>query len=159
VAIWITKSWLVKGTVSRDILLPVFSCIIFLQDHENNIRIKRFIKFAYRPQVKVHHRYQRHRQQICQWCQRQWWQIMGTISDYSHLKVNLKEKIYSYVNSTNQRYPNKTIKTFLIKEFSICHRCQRHLWCTLSCEYLRVFENLQIILNNGILRGLGETDS
>jgi hypothetical protein len=29
--------------------------------------------------------------------------------------------------------------TFLIEEFLICHRCQRHRWCTLSCEYLREF--------------------
>ncbi len=32
--------------------------------------------------------------------------------------------------------------------------CQRHRWCTLSCEYLHEFYG-----RNGILRGLGETDS
>jgi hypothetical protein len=26
-----------------------------------------------------------------------------------------------------------------MKIFAICHRCQRHRWCTLSCEYLREF--------------------
>jgi hypothetical protein len=26
-----------------------------------------------------------------------------------------------------------------LKIFAICHRCQRHRWCTLSCEYLREF--------------------
>jgi hypothetical protein len=31
------------------------------------------------------------------------------------------------------------MKTFLIKDFFICHRCQRHRWCTLSCEYLSEF--------------------
>jgi hypothetical protein len=25
--------------------------------------------------------------------------------------------------------------------FFICHRCQRHRWCTLSCEYLYEFSN------------------
>jgi hypothetical protein len=40
------------------------------------------------------------------------WQIMGTISDYLHLKVNLKEKMYLYVNSTIQRYPNKISKVY-----------------------------------------------
>jgi hypothetical protein len=36
--------------------------------------------------------------------------IMGTISGCSHLKLNLKAKIYIYVNSTTQRCPNKIIK-------------------------------------------------
>jgi hypothetical protein len=26
-----------------------------------------------------------------------------------------------------------------LKIFSLCHQCQRHRWCTLSCEYLREF--------------------
>jgi hypothetical protein len=64
---------------------------------------------------------------------------METISGCRHLKVNLKAKIYIYVNSTTQRCPNKMIKNFLIEIFSICHRCQRHWWCTLSHEYLREF--------------------
>jgi hypothetical protein len=42
-----------------------------------------------------------------------WWQIMGTVSDFLHLKVRLKEKIYLYVNSTSQRCQNKIIKTVL----------------------------------------------
>jgi hypothetical protein len=24
----------------------------------------------------------------------------------------------------------------MIEDFSICHQCQPHRWCTLSCEYL-----------------------
>ncbi len=31
--------------------------------------------------------------------------------------MNLKEKIYLYVNSATQKYPNKIIKTFLIENF------------------------------------------
>ncbi len=65
------------------------------------------------------HRYQRHRRQICHRCQWHWWQIMGTISGCSHLKLNLKEKIYIYVNSTTQRCPNKIIKIFQSEDF--CH--------------------------------------
>ncbi len=55
------------------------------------------------------HRYQRHRRQICR--QRRWHrlQIMATISGCRQLKVNLKAKIYIYVNSTTQRCPNKII--------------------------------------------------
>ncbi len=47
------------------------------------------------------------------------WQITRTISDYWHLKVNLKEKKWStvYVNSTIQRCPNKIIKTFQFEDF------------------------------------------
>jgi hypothetical protein len=42
------------------------------------------------------------------------------------------------VNHLPQRVLKK-IKHFLIEIFLICHRCQRHRWCTLSCEYLREF--------------------
>ena len=50
-------------------------------------------------------------------CQRYRWQIMATISGCRHLKVNLKAKIYIYVNSTTQRCPNKIIKIFLLEGF------------------------------------------
>jgi hypothetical protein len=42
---------------------------------------------------------------------------MATISGCRHLKVNLKAKIYIYVNSTTQRCPNKVIKIFLLEGF------------------------------------------
>ncbi len=84
--------------------------------------------------VAICHRYQRHRRQICYRCRWHRWQIMITISGCRRLKVNLKAKIYIYVNSTTQRYPNKIIKIFLLEGFSICHR-----WQTLSCKYLREF--------------------
>ncbi len=58
--------------------------------------------------------------------QRHRWQIIGTISDYLHLKVKLKEKMYLYVNSTIQRGSNKITKAFLIEDFSICQQCQWH---------------------------------
>jgi hypothetical protein len=56
---------------------------------------------------------------------RKTWQIIGTISDSLHLKVNLKEKTYLCVNSTTQRCTIK--KTSDLKIFSIFHR-----WCTQS---------------------------
>ncbi len=99
--------------------------------------------------VKVHHRYQRHG-----------WQMVDTISCCWHLKVTLKEKIYLYVNSTTQRCSKKIIKTFLIEDFFICLRCQRHRWRTLSCEYLREFsKKFKTVLMVYSCRGLGETDS
>ncbi len=84
-------------------------------------------------------RYQRHRRQICHRCQRHRWQTTGLISGCRYLKVNLKAKMFIFVNSTIQRCPNKIIKIFWLKIFFICHRCQRHRWSTLSCEYLREF--------------------
>ncbi len=42
---------------------------------------------------------------------------MATISGCRHLKVNLKAKIYIYVNCTIQRCPNKIIKIFLLEGF------------------------------------------
>ncbi len=80
------------------------------------------------------HRYQRHRRQICHR-----WKTMGTISGCRYLKVNLKAKIYIYVNSTIQSCPNTKIKIFLIEDFFVCHWCQRHRWLTLSCKFLRKF--------------------
>ncbi len=62
-------------------------------------------------------RYQRHRRQICHRCRWHWWRIMATISGCRHLKVNLKVKIYIYVNSTTQRCSNKIIKIFLLEGF------------------------------------------
>ncbi len=59
--------------------------------------------------------------------------------------MNLKKKNYLYVNFTTQRYPNKIFKLSWLKVliFSICHQCQRHLWCTLSYEYLSEFKKLK----------------
>jgi hypothetical protein len=42
---------------------------------------------------------------------------MATISGCRHLKVNLKAKIYIYVNSTTQRCPNKIITIFQLAGF------------------------------------------
>ncbi len=89
------------------------------------------------------------------WCCWYRWQILGTISNCWHLKVILKEKMYLYDISTTQRCSKKIIKTFLIEDFFICHRCQRHRWCTLSCTNFRKIWNGP----NSILRGLGESDS
>jgi hypothetical protein len=33
-------------------------------------------------------------------CQQHRWQIIGTVSDCSHFKLNLKKKLYLYINST-----------------------------------------------------------
>ncbi len=48
-----------------------------------------------------------------------------------------EEKMYLYVNSTTQRCKN-ILKIFRLKIFFICRRCQRHLWCTLSCEIANI---------------------
>jgi hypothetical protein len=72
---------------------------------------------------------------------------MATISGCRHLKVNLKAKIYIYVNSTAQRCPNKIIKIFLLEVANLELRISP-----------RIFEKIR----NGphdIIRGLGETDS
>ncbi len=52
--------------------------------------------------------------------------------------MNLKAKIYKYVNSTIQRCPNKIIKFFLIEDFFLFATGVGPA-STLSCEYLRVF--------------------
>ncbi len=110
----------------RFFLLQVFPWIIFPQAPKNNIRVIQIFSKIHGDIRKwrcttgindtsgkfgtsindtgskffhPNHRCCWYWQQIChQW---QWhrWQIMGTISDCWHLKVNLKEKIYLYVNS------------------------------------------------------------
>jgi hypothetical protein len=79
--------------------------------------------------------YQRHRRQIRHRCQRQRWQNMETISCCRLLKVNLKAKIYIYVNSTTQRCSNKIIKNFLIEDFF-----HLHLEPRISPEFSKKFE-------------------
>jgi hypothetical protein len=110
---------LIKGTVSLDFLLLVFLWISFPPAPEYRVRtISNFFKNArLYSQVKVHQRYQRHRQQILPQFYWYRWQTIGTISGCRYLKVNLKAKIYIYVNSTIQRCPNKIIKIFLIEDF------------------------------------------
>jgi hypothetical protein len=67
------------------------------------------------------------------------WNDENNIMQTANLSVNLKKKIYLYVNSTNQRCPNKIFKTLLIKDFFNLSPVSVTpvRWCTLSCEYLR----------------------
>ncbi len=192
-----------KGQCHEIFCFRFFSWITFPQSPDNNIRIiSNFFENSQRySQVKVHHRCQQHRWQIChryQWHRRQilppvplvlltpvanlppvstmpvancqryqrhqrqichrccwhWWQIMGTISGCRHLKVNLKAKIYIYVSSSTQSWPNKIIKIFLIEDFF-------HLPPVANLELRkssRIFEKIRNGLN-GILWGSGKTDS
>jgi hypothetical protein len=80
-------------------LLQVFSWINFPRTPKNNIRVTSQIFLKIRENI--------HKSRC-----------MGTLSDCWHLKVNYKEQNYLYVNSTTQRCPNKTVKTFLIEDFS-----------------------------------------
>jgi hypothetical protein len=83
---------------------------------------------------------------------KQWEQL----SDCWQLKMNLKKKIYLYDNSTTQRCPKEIKRKFFwFKIFSICHPCQWHRWCILSCEYLNKFTNK---FETALIGGLGETD-
>jgi hypothetical protein len=83
---------------------------------------------------------------------------MGLISGCRYLKVNLKAKMYIYVNSTIQRCPNKIIKIFLIKDFFHLPPVSTTLVVNLELRIsLRIFEKIR---NgpDGILWGWGETD-
>jgi hypothetical protein len=84
---------------------------------------------------------------------------MGTISGCRHLKVKLKAKIYIYVNSTTQRCPNKINNIFLIEDFFRLPPVSTipvvHIDLPISKKIFGKIRNSP----NGILRGLGETDS
>ncbi len=92
-------------------------------------------------------------------CHRYKRQIIRTISGCRHLKVNLKAKMYIYVNSTTQRCPNKIIKIFLLEDFfhlpPVSLTPVVHLEPRISP---RIFEKIRNG-RKGILRCLGETDS
>ncbi len=72
-----------KGTVSRDFLLLVFLWKSFPPAPEYPIRtVSNFFENSRRySQVKMHHRCQRHRWQICHRCQWHRWQIAAGIND------------------------------------------------------------------------------
>ncbi len=109
--------------------------------------------------VAICHRYQRHRRQICHRCYWHRWQIMGTKSGCRYLKVNLNAKIYIYVSSATQRWPNKIIKIFLIEDFF--HLPPVSLTPVANLELRispRIFEKIRNGLK-GILWRWGETDS
>jgi hypothetical protein len=84
---------------------------------------------------------------------------MGTISGCRVLKVNLKAKIYIYVNSTTQRCPNKIIKIVLLEDFlhlpPVLLTPVVHLEPQISP---RIFKKIRNSCN-GILACWGETDS
>jgi len=126
-----------KGQCHEIFCFWFFSWISFPQAPEYTIRaVSNFFENLRRySQLKVDHRYQRHRRQNCRRYQRRRWQIchryqrhrrqichrwqtMGLISGCRYLKVNLKAKMYIFVNSTTQRCPNKIIKIFLVEDFS-----------------------------------------
>ncbi len=80
---------------------------------------------------------------------------MGTINCL-HLKVNLKWKSYQYVNSTAQTCPNKIIKTLDFFHLPpVSTTPMLHLELQISWWiYKKIWNAI-----NGILRGLGETDT
>ncbi len=154
-ACWACALKALKGQCHEIFCFWFFSWISFPQAPEYTIRaVSIFFENSRRySQLNVDHRCQRHRwqnchrcqwyrRQICRLCQRHRWQTIGLISGCRYLKVNLNAKMYTCVNSTIQRCPNKIIKNFLIEDFS-----QLPPVSTLSCEYLREFsKNFETVL-------------
>ena len=72
-----------KGQCHENFCFRFFSWITFPQAPDNNIRIiSNFFENSRRySQVKVHHRCQRHRWQICHRCQWHRWRIAAGIND------------------------------------------------------------------------------
>ncbi len=103
--------------------------------------------------MQICHQYQQHQ------CQQHQWQNMETISGCTLPKVNLKAKIYIYVNSTTQRCPNKIIKIFQIEDYFHLPPVLTTPMVSLESQISpRIFEK-NLNGRNGILRCFGETDS
>ncbi len=122
-----------KGQCHETFCFWFFSWIIFPPAPEYPIRtVSNFFENSGRySQVKVHHRYQRHRWQICHRCQGhrrqnyrryQWhrWQICRRCQLY-------RWQLATGNNDTGGKF---------------CHRCQWHRWQTMGtisgCRYLKV---------------------
>jgi len=146
-----TKRWLarLKRQCHEIFWFWFFSWISFPQAPEYTSRaVSNFFENSRRySQLKVDHRYQRHR-----------WQTMGLISGCRYLKVNLKAKMFICVNSTFQRCPNKIIKRFLMQDFSHLPPVSTTPVVNLELRISpRIFEKFRSG-PNGILWGWGETD-
>ncbi len=110
-----------KGQCHEIFFFRFFSWITFPQAPENKSRVIRCTTGVNDNCGKCCHQFPLccwHRGQICYRCQQYRRQIMGTISGCRHLKVNLKAKIYIYINSTTNRCPNKIINIFLLEALS-----------------------------------------
>jgi hypothetical protein len=102
--------------VSRDFCFWFFSCISFPPDPEYSIKtVSNFFENSQRySRVKEHHRYQRHRWQICHRYQRHRWQIFPPFS--LALLIHMLTLLPKGVQT-------KLLKFFCLKVFSICYRC------------------------------------
>jgi hypothetical protein len=98
---------------------------------------------------------------VTPWCLWFWRQIIGTNTAYT-LKWTWRKNSSMY-NICQLFYPKvskQNIWHFLVlKIFSSFHWCQRHRWCTLSCEYLCKFAKKFETALKGIFRGSGKSDS
>ncbi len=139
------------GRVPRDFLLQVFSWIIFPQAPEHNIRaISNFFENSLR--------YSKSR---CttginntggKWEQHQ---TADSLKYCWQLEINLKEKNYLCFNSTTQRCPKKYLKFSEWRFFPFATGVNNTGGATWAVNISTNFRNGP----NGILRGLGETDS
>ncbi len=134
------KAGVLKGQCHKIFCLSFFSWITFPQAPDNNIRIiSNFFENSRRySQVKVHHRYQRHRRQILPPVPLVL--LTPVANNWNNIRLQIPE---SELEGKNLYicflYYPKVSKFFWLKIFSICHRCRWHRWQTLSCEYLREF--------------------
>ncbi len=139
-----------KGQCHEIFCFLFFSWFIFHQAPENNITIPSqnapplsttpVANFATSIAGVVDtggNRDQWHRQQICHWCRWYWWQIMRTISDCWHLKVNFKEKCLLFYPKVSK----KIIKLFWGKIFSISRDTCGAPWAANS--FVNFWKNLK----------------
>jgi hypothetical protein len=114
-----------KGTVSRDFLLLVFLMNQLPPSPEYCIRT--VSNFFENSQVKVHHRYQRHRWQICHQCQRHRRQIFPPISLVLLIPVANLPPV-STIPAENlppvSTTPVANCHRYQRCRRQICHRCQ-----------------------------------
>ncbi len=127
-------SWL-KGTVSPDFWLLVFSWIIFPKAPEYTIMaVSNFFDNLRRySQLNVHHR--------CHWHQLQM-EIFFKHKSFNYLLWEV-ELTYRFLPSSSLWSQQPDIVPTICHEchyrWQICHWCNWYRWCTLTCEYLCEF--------------------
>ncbi len=154
--------------MSHEFCFRFFSWIIFPQASDNNIL--NFLKNSRRYlEVKVHHRYQRHRRQICyryQWHRQQichqchWHQrrTMGTLSDADTFKWTWRKKFIYMLTLLLKGVPKINLKFSDFKLFF-----DLLLVSTTPVIYLklrispRIFENIRNYPNGILYSGAGGT--
>ncbi len=116
---------------------------LFLNHYHRNNSIYKISTSSYRGKEEICRRMLRNFFSLAQFQRKRkslvFFQSINFLWAADTLKWTWRQKCIYMLTHLSKGVPTKLLKFFLLKIFFICHRCQRHRWSTLSCEYLREF--------------------